>query len=125
MFDHVTLRVQDLGRSVRFYEALMAPLGVVVCLRGDDYAGFGHPGAPKLWLQPVETTAGAPRGVHLAFTAASRAAVNAFHEAGLTAGGTDNGAPGPRPDYGPDYYAAFLIDPDGNNVEAVCHAAQA
>lgn len=112
MFDHVGLRVRDLPASRRFYAAALAPLGHAAA-EGD---GFGPPGAPGLWLHE-----GAPGGgVHLAFRAAGRAAVDAFHAAGLAAGGRDHGAPGPRPDYGPHYYAAFLLDPEGNNLEAVC-----
>ena len=126
MFDHIGLRVQDLARSVQFYEALLAPLGIVVCMRDDTYAGLGHPGEPKLWLHAVSADSGlAPRGAHVAFAAPSRAAVIGFYEAGLRAGAKDNGEPGLRPDYSPDYYAAFLIDPDGNNVEAVCYAREA
>jgi catechol 2,3-dioxygenase-like lactoylglutathione lyase family enzyme len=113
MFDHVGLRVRDLAASRRFYAAALAPLGHAVA-EGD---GFGPPGAPGLWLHESAETG---RGVHLAFRAASRAGVDAFHAAGLGAGGRDHGAPGPRPDYGPHYYAAFLADPDGNNIEAVC-----
>ena len=110
MYDHIGLHVKDLERAARFYEAALAPLGHV-----RDGTGFGPKAAPALWL--YEGKAGA---VHIAFHASSRKAVDQFHAAGLKAGGRDNGKPGPRADYSPTYYAAFLVDPDGNNVEAVC-----
>jgi catechol 2,3-dioxygenase-like lactoylglutathione lyase family enzyme len=117
MFDHVGLKVQDIGASVRFYTAVLAPLSYVLCSHDESGAGFGPPGEPALWLyahaKPVP-------GVHLAFRARDRAAVDRFHATGLEAGGRDNGGPGLRADYAPKYYAAFLIDPDGNNIEAVC-----
>lgn len=118
MFDHLGLRTARLDASIRFYEAALAPLGHLLASRDADGAGLGPPGAPALWLSRVAE----PRGssAHLAFTVPDRQAVDRFHAAGLEAGGRDNGAPGPRPDYGPRYYAAFLLDPDGNNVEAVC-----
>jgi catechol 2,3-dioxygenase-like lactoylglutathione lyase family enzyme len=118
MFDHVGLKVQDLKSSSRFYTAALTPLHLVP----DDAAtGFGAPGSPMLWLyQNSAETLGAP--VHLAFRAPSRTAVEQFHRAGIEAGGRDHGAPGLRADYSPDYYAAFLLDPDGNNVEAVCYS---
>lgn len=115
MYDHVGLRIAKLAASVRFYRAVLTPLGHVADASG---TGFGPAGRPMLWLHE-QADAGA-HGVHLAFAADSRAAVDHFHRAGLEAGGRDNGAPGLRGDYGADYYAAFLIDPDGNNVEAVC-----
>ena len=120
MYDHIGLRVRDLAASVRFYEAALAPLGYTLDSRDDASAAFGPPGAPALWLHRRDDAA--RQGAHVAFRAATREAVNRFHAAGLGAGGRDNGAAGPRPDYGPTYYAAFLTDPDGNNVEAVCMA---
>lgn len=117
MYDHIGLRVKDVAASARFYAAALAPLGCEQSYADDDGAGFGPPGAPALWLHRSE---GGGSGVHVAFKAASREAVRAFHAAGLSAGGRDNGAPGLRGDYGPTYYAAFLTDADGNNVEAVC-----
>lgn len=114
MFDHVGLRVKDVRTSARFFSAALRPLGSVADSSG---TGFGPPGAPALWLYEVPNAGG---GVHLAFKAATRAAVDRFYAAGLDAGGRDNGKPGVRADYAPTYYAAFLIDPDGNNVEAVC-----
>jgi catechol 2,3-dioxygenase-like lactoylglutathione lyase family enzyme len=120
MYDHVGLRVRDLETSLRFYAAALMPLGHVLGPRDEASAGFGPPGSPALWLHAAEEVGG--RGVHLAFQAVTRDAVAHFHAAGLQAGGHDNGEPGLRADYGPTYYAAFLIDPDGNNVEAVCLA---
>jgi catechol 2,3-dioxygenase-like lactoylglutathione lyase family enzyme len=117
MYDHVGLKVKDVGASARFYKAALTPLGHEVASEDDTGAGLGPKGAPALWLY---RDAGANGGTHLAFVAASPAAVDRFHAAGLKAGGRDNGAPGLRQDYSPKYYAAFLIDPDGNNVEAVC-----
>lgn len=121
MYDHIGLRVKDFEASVRFYETALAALGYVLCSRDDSGAGFGPPGEPALWLYPAQGSAG-PRapGVHVALRARDRAAVDRFHAGGLEAGGRDQGRPGLRADYGPTYYAAFLLDPDGNNVEAVC-----
>jgi catechol 2,3-dioxygenase-like lactoylglutathione lyase family enzyme len=118
MFDHIGLKVSDLAASVRFYEAALQPLGFVLSSRDDAGAGFGPEGEPALWL--AASGGAAPTGVHVAFRAPERGAVEAFHKAGLGAGGRDHGGPGLRADYGPRYFAAFLIDPDGNNVEAVC-----
>jgi catechol 2,3-dioxygenase-like lactoylglutathione lyase family enzyme len=122
MFDHIGLRVASLDASIAFYRQTLAPLGLELVASGDDYAGFGPRGAPLLWLHTVQGIQG--RGCHLAFRASSTDAVNAFHAAGLAAGALDNGAPGLRPDYGANYYGAFLIDGDGNNIEAVCHLPQ-
>jgi catechol 2,3-dioxygenase-like lactoylglutathione lyase family enzyme len=117
MLDHISLRVQDHSRAVAFYRAALAPLGYRVLMEFQGAAGLGA-GMPDFWLmateQPLNPT-------HLAFSA-DRATVDAFHAAALTAGGTDNGQPGLRADYHPHYYAAFVRDPEGNNVEVVCHA---
>jgi catechol 2,3-dioxygenase-like lactoylglutathione lyase family enzyme len=119
MYDHIGLKVGNMAVSVRFYEAALAPLGFVLCSSNDELAGFGPPSEPALWLHRAD---GAVRSnAHVAFRAAERAAVDRFYERGLAAGGRDNGRPGLRADYDPRYYAAFLLDPDGNNVEAVCH----
>ena len=121
MYDHVGLKVSDLDVSVRFYEATLAPLGYVLDSRDETYAGLGPKGAPALWLYPHKGTPGP--GVHIALRAPDHATVQKFHAAAIKAGGRDNGAAGPRPNYGPTYYGAFVIDPDGNNVEAVCSSA--
>jgi catechol 2,3-dioxygenase-like lactoylglutathione lyase family enzyme len=118
MYDHIGLKVTNLAASIRFYEAALAPLGHVLGSHDDSYAGIGPRGAPALWLYASKGAKGP--GTHVAFAARDHAAVQAFHAAGLKAGGKDNGGAGPRPDYSATYYAAFLIDPDGNNVEAVC-----
>lgn len=118
LIDHLQLVVADLDASRRFYEAALGAIGVPM---GGDGPGFFW--ADELFVSTAESPAalGALTGrCHLAFQAADRAAVEAFHAAGLAAGGRDNGAPGERP-YHPGYYAAFLLDPDGNNIEAVFH----
>ena len=120
--DHVTIRVSDLAASRAFYEAALAPLGVAVDetrpdLPDDPGVVFGPRGAEDFCISE-----GAPSGpLHIAFLAASRVEVDAFHAAALAAGGRDNGAPGPRPQYHAGYYGAYVLDPDGNNVEAVFH----
>lgn len=123
MYDHLGLKTQDLDASTRFYQAALASLGHVLCSRDEASAGLGPENAPSLWLHAAKKNPNRD-GVHIAFRASTRAAVDAFHQAGLGAGGRDNGAPGLRPEYSPNYYAAFLLDPDGNNVEAVCLAAR-
>lgn len=117
MFDHVGIKVADLEASKAFYAAALEPLGHVPGYADASCAGFGPAGAPALWLYPAPTAVGP--GTHLAFRAADRAAVDRFHQAALQAGGRDNGVPGLRPDYSPSYYAAFVLDPDGHNIEAV------
>ena len=120
MFDHIGLKVSDLATSTRFYEAALGPLGHRPVSSGEGYAGFGPDGAPALWLH--QHGHGIDAGAHVALRAADQDAVRRFHAQGLAAGGRDHGAPGLRPDYGPTYYAAFLLDPDGHNIEAVCFA---
>ena len=125
MIDHTGLKISDPVASRRFYEAALGPLGYKVLMEipveytgGRVVVGYGVPPKPDFWVsqgKPEE-----PR-VHVAFRAESRAAVDAFYRAGLAAGGKDNGPPGPRPHYHQHYYGAFLLDPDGHNVEAVCH----
>lgn len=120
MYDHIGLKVKDLEASVRFYRGALAGLGLVLCSHDAAVASFGPKGAPALWLY---ADAGARGTLHVAFSAPTRSAVDRFHRDGVKAGGQDNGAPGLRADYSPTYYAAFLLDPDGNNVEAVCLGA--
>ena len=122
MFDHIGLRVGDLAKSVRFYRGALAALGYEETADDAATAGFGSGGATGLWLHHAPDAG--ERGVHLAFRAADRASVELFYKSGLAAGGRDHGAPGLRADYGPSYFAAFLIDPDGNKVEAVCLAQE-
>jgi catechol 2,3-dioxygenase-like lactoylglutathione lyase family enzyme len=115
--DHIVVMVRDLAASQAFYEAALAPFGARVVDYGEIGVGIGPEGAEDLGLREGE-----PRApMHLAFAAADPATVDAFHAAAMKAGGTDNGAPGRRPQYHEGYYAAFVLDPDGNNVEAVCH----
>ncbi len=118
MYDHIGIRVQNFEASKQFYQTLLASLGHVLGYNDATQAGFGLPDAPAFWLYPSPNAPA--NGCHIAFRAASQAQVDAFYKAGLKAGARDNGAPGLRPDYSPTYYAAFLLDPDGNNVEAVC-----
>lgn len=121
MFDHLGLRVHDLAESARFYEATLAPLGYVLGERDAASVSFlGPPGAPALYL--YQGLGLAQANMHVAWTAKERSSVKQFHERGLGAGGKDNGAPGVRANYAANYYAAFLIDPDGNNVEVVCYS---
>ena len=118
MIDHVKLHVADAPRSKAFYEQALAPLGFRVIMEPVPGAVVGM-GAkfPELWLAQSDT----PTVAHIALRADDRAAVDAFHAAALAAGGSDNGAPGVRERYHPGYYGAFVLDPDGNNVEAVHH----
>ncbi len=120
MLDHVGIPVSDFERSKRFYEEALSPLGYELIMEPrPGAAGLGRSGKPDFWIGQGEP--GHP--VHVAFAAADRASVKAFHEAAVAAGGRDNGRPGLRPEYHPSYYGAFVLDPDGNNVEAVCHRA--
>lgn len=119
MIDHIGLSVSDYASSKRFFESALAPLGYSLVMEfGGSAAGFGADGKPDFWISQGPT---AP--VHVAVLSPDRATVDAFHRAALAAGGRDNGAPGLRPEYHPNYYGAFVYDPDGNNIEAVCHNA--
>lgn len=121
MLDHVSIGVLDIERTKRFYDAALAPLGYTALSVGADSLGYGKE-AVRLWIglsaRPVPPDMDS--GLHFCFSAESRAAVAAFHAAALAEGGTDNGKPGLRADYGADYYAAFVIDPDGYRLEAYC-----
>jgi catechol 2,3-dioxygenase-like lactoylglutathione lyase family enzyme len=120
MLDHVGLDVSDYDRSRAFYEKALAPLGLRLLMEpAPGIGGFGNGQKPFFW---IATGRRAPQsGVHVAFAVDDRARVDAFHAAALAAGATDNGAPGVRAIYHPTYYGAYVLDPDGNNVEAVCH----
>ncbi len=118
MFDHIGFGVTSLAASRAFFIKALQPLGVTVAMEGPYGIGLGQNSKPSLWI--YESTE-ASAHLHLAFAAGSRAAVDAFYGAALAAGGKDNGAPGLRPHYHPNYYGAFVIGPDGHNVEAVCH----
>jgi catechol 2,3-dioxygenase-like lactoylglutathione lyase family enzyme len=117
MIDHLTLTVRDFEGARRFYSAALEPLGYAVRMEFGQYLGFGPPGKPAFWIKPGSPT----QSMHLAFMARDRRSVDAFHAAALAAGARDNGPPGIRADYHPHYYGAFVIDPEGHNVEAVCH----
>ncbi len=126
MIDHTGFAVSDYERSKAFYAAALEPLAIALIMEvtaeqtgHGAHAGFGAEGVPFFWIGEGEAPKSA---IHIAFTARSRAEVDAFHRAALAAGATDNGPPGLRPHYHPDYYGAFVLDPDGNNIEAVCHA---
>jgi len=125
MLDHVGLTVSDVERSREFYQRALAPLGIslIMTVTPDQTGsgtghGFGSSGKPYFWIGDHKSASG---GTHIAFAAESRTAVDAFYEAALAAGGQDNGPPGLRPHYHPDYYGAFVLDPDGINIEAVSH----
>ena len=120
MLDHVGFAVADYRRSKAFYEKALGPLGLTLLMEpAGEAAGFGKNGRPSFWIE----ARGKPvRGrLHIALRAENHAQVDAFHAAAVEAGGTDNGAPGVRAIYHADYYGAYVLDPDGNNIEAVCH----
>jgi catechol 2,3-dioxygenase-like lactoylglutathione lyase family enzyme len=121
MIDHVAIDVSDLERSRAFYVEALGPVGYELVMELDGKAlGFGAAGKPDFWLY----SGAAAGGTHVAFAAPDRATVDAFHGAALAAGGKDNGQPGLRTHYHENYYGAFVHDPDGNNVEAVCHSPE-
>lgn len=125
-FDHIGFTVSDIARSKAFYDRAFAPLGIGLIMEvtaemtgGHAHAGYGHDGKPYFWIGNGD---GALRGkLHVSFAAPNRAAVDAFYQAAIAAGGIDNGPPGLRPHYHDNYYGAFVLDPDGHNIEACCH----
>lgn len=127
MIDHTGVPVSDFAKSKAFYARALAPIGYMLIMEvpasstgRTDAAGFGVPPKPDFWIAVTPN----PPSIHVAFRAASRAQVDAFYQAALAAGGRDNGPPGLRPHYHPNYYGAFVLDPDGHNIEAVCHEAE-
>lgn len=118
IFDHVGFGVKDFAASKAFFVEALEPLGIGIIMEGDDWAMMGAKGRPEFWFGALMT---APGPLHLAFKASSHAQVQDFYEKALLFGGVDNGAPGLRKHYHAHYYAAFVIAPDGHNIEAVCH----
>ena len=118
MIDHMTLTVSNLDRSIDFYNRALGPLGYGVTMRFEDFVGIGTKRKPFFWIKPGPFPT---QPMHIAFVARSRGDVEKFHREALAAGARDNGPPGLRPDYHPNYFGAFVIGPDGHNLEAVCH----
>jgi catechol 2,3-dioxygenase-like lactoylglutathione lyase family enzyme len=122
MMDHVTIGVTDLARARDFYDRALAPLGIErLYADGDSASGYGVRPKAFFWIAQRDEVL---TGTHVALLASDRATVAAFHQAAISAGGRDNGAPGLRPHYHSNYYGAFVLDPDGHNIEAVCYAAE-
>ena len=122
MIDHISLRVQDFSRAVDFYKSALAPLGYEVLMEFPNVAGLGAGGKPDLWIMQTETEH-TPHPTHIALNG-ERPQIDEFHAVAQQVGGSDNGPPGLRLDYHPHYYAAFVLDPEGNNIEVVCHAPE-
>ena len=121
MIDHTGLTVADVASSKAFYRAALGPLGYALIMEWEQYAGFGVPPKPDFWISQ-----GKPNvpPIHVAFRAQNRKEIDAFHKAAMAAGGRDNGPPGLRPHYHENYYGAFVLDPDGHNIEVVCHTPE-
>lgn len=117
MIDHISIRVSDYERSKRFYAMALAPLGYTLLMESVSGAGFRKEFIPDFWIRQGEPSP----STHIAFASPDRATVDAFYAAAIAAGAVDNGVPGLRPEYHPSYYGAFVFDPDGYNIEAVCH----
>ena len=120
MIDHVKIGVSDLEAAKAYYEKALEPLGYRVAFEAEGMTYFADAKGLDFGLGRDER----PGGTHVGFSTSDRETVQAFHAAAIEAGGTDNGPPGPRPEYAPDYYAAYVLDPDGNNIEAFCHTAE-
>jgi catechol 2,3-dioxygenase-like lactoylglutathione lyase family enzyme len=118
MLDHITLQVSEYRKSKQFYALALKPLGYELIMEFGEIGGFGKDGKPDFWIAQGSAT---KPPLHVAFASTDRSTVDAFHRAALAAGAKDNGAPGLRPHYHSNYYGAFVLDPDGNNIEAVCH----
>jgi catechol 2,3-dioxygenase-like lactoylglutathione lyase family enzyme len=127
ILDHIGINVSDYERSKAFYQRALAPLGITLVMEFGKAAGFGRGGKPELWIGQGATRFQNPEQlepitpVHVSVLARNRGEVDAFYEAATAAGGRDHGKPGPRPEYHPKYYGAFVLDPDGHNLEAVIH----
>lgn len=123
MIDHISIGVRNIDDAKKFYDAVFMPLGYSCLTSGADYLGYGKK-STAFWVGVTRTPVpkNPKSGLHFCVTASTRASVRAFHKAALATGGRDNGKPGLRKDYGPNYYAAFIVDPDGYRLEAVCHA---
>ena len=117
MIDHIGIYCKDAKRSLDFYLQALKPLEIGIVMHFQDIVGLGNEGKPFFWIAPGQPA----QALHVAFIAKQRAQVDAFYQAALKAGGTDNGKPGLREHYHPTYYGAFVLDPDGHNIEAVCH----
>lgn len=122
IFDHIGFNVSDLQASKAFYVRALAPLGIGVAMDGEGWVMLGRLGRPQFWIGSFGSS---PGPIHIAFAAENREQVRRFYDAALAAGGKDNGPPGLREHYHANYYGAFVIGPDGHNVEAVCHAPEA
>jgi catechol 2,3-dioxygenase-like lactoylglutathione lyase family enzyme len=121
MLDHISLPVSDIERSKHFYEEALSPLGYELIMEhGISGVGFGHAGKPDFWIKWSAPSV----AVHVAFASLDRGTVDAYYDAAIAAGGRHKGWPGPRPEYHPTYYGAFVLDLDGNNIEGVCHGPE-
>jgi catechol 2,3-dioxygenase-like lactoylglutathione lyase family enzyme len=124
ILDHVGIPVSDIDKSKAFYQKALAPLGIGIMMDVGVAVGLGKGDKPDFWIGGLRGGLKKSDVAHIAFIAESRALVDAFYEAAIAAGGRDNGKPGIRAQYHPNYYGAFVLDPDGNNIEAVCHKAE-